>query len=140
MIKNFKNQDLDKIMKLWLESNILAHNFIDCEYWKNNYDTVKSMISSATIYIFEQNDIIQGFIGLIDTYVAGIFVSPDFQSKGIGKMLLNYAKDKNKMLSLNVYKENIRAVNFYLHNNFIISNEQIDKNTGKIEFHMNWVK
>lgn len=140
MIRDFKKQDLDRIMDLWLDTNISAHSFIDSEYWESNYDTVKTMMPNATIYLYEENDIIQGFVGLMDNYIAGIFVSQQVQSSGIGKKLLDYVKDKKATLSLNVYQENSRAVNFYLRESFAISNEQIDKNTGKIELSMNWVK
>lgn len=140
MIRDFKKQDLDRIMDLWLDTNISAHSFIDSEYWESNYDTVKTMMPNATIYLYEENDIIQGFVGLMDNYIAGIFVSRQVQSSGIGKKLLDYVKDKKTTLSLNVYQENSRAVNFYLRESFVISNEQIDENTGKIELSMNWVK
>ena len=140
MIRDFKKQDLDRVMELWLNTNISAHGFIKSEYWKNNYNIVKSMMPSATIYVYEENNIIQGFMGLMDTYIAGIFVSQDFQSKGIGKSLLTYAKNKKGKLSLSVYQENDRAVNFYLRELFIVGNEQIDEGTNKIELNMNWVK
>lgn len=140
MIRDFKKQDLDRIMDLWLDTNISAHSFIDSEYWESNYDTVKTMMPNATIYLYEENDIIQGFVGLMDNYIAGIFVSRKVQSSGIGKKLLDYVKDKKATLSLNVYQENSRAVSFYLRESFAISNEQIDENTGKIELSMNWVK
>lgn len=140
MIRDFKKQDLDRIMDLWLDTNISAHSFIDSGYWKSNYDTVKTMMPNATVYLYEENDIIQGFVGLMDNYVAGIFVSQQVQSSGIGKKLLDYVKDKKATLSLNVYQENSRAVNFYLRESFVISNEQIDENTGKVELSMNWVK
>ncbi len=140
MIRDFKKQDLDRIMDLWLDTNISAHSFIDSGYWKSNYDTVKTMIPNATVYLYEENDIIQGFVGLMDNYIAGIFVSQQVQSSGIGKKLLDYVKDKKATLSLNVYQENSRAVNFYLRECFVISNEQIDENTGKVELSMNWAK
>lgn len=140
MIRDYKNQDIDRIMDLWLNANISAHSFIKSEFWKSNYNAVKSMLPSATVYVYEENNVIQGFIGLIDTYIAGIFVSQEFQSKGIGKSLLNYVKDKNKALSLNVYKENYRAINFYLRERFTVFSEQIDENTGAIELKMNWIK
>ena len=127
-------------MELWLDTNILAHSFIQGEYWKSNYDTVKAMMPSATIYVYEENNVVQGFIGLIDGYIAGVFVSHDFQSKGVGKKILDYAKDKKDILSLSVYKENVRAVNFYLRECFTVFNEQIDENTGELELNMNWVK
>lgn len=140
MIRNFENQDIDRIMDLWLDTNISAHSFIGSEYWKNNYDTVKAIIPSATVYVYEENNVVQGFVGLTDNYIAGIFVSHLLQSKGIGKKLLDYAKDKKDALSLSVYKENIRAVNFYLREGFTVSNEQIDENTGEPELNMNWIK
>ena len=52
--------------------------------------------------MYEYDTEIQGFIGLNDEYVEGIFVSGEMQSQGIGKILLNYAKDKRNKLHLNV--------------------------------------
>lgn len=131
---------MDRIMELWLDANISAHGFIEREYWEKNYDTVKAMIPSAIIYAYEKNNIIEGFVGLMDDYIAGIFVAQQFQSKGVGKKLLDYAKNKKDSLLLNVYKENNRAVNFYLREHFIVCKEQIDENTGKIEWSMGWVR
>lgn len=140
MIRDFNKQDIDRIMEVWLDTNISAHKFIESEYWKSNYDAVKAIMPSATIYVYEENTTIQGFIGLMDSYIAGIFVSQKFQSKGIGKALLDYAKDKKDALSLNVYQENDGAVRFYLREGFAIANEQMDENTGKTELSMSWVK
>nr|WP_330416660.1 hypothetical protein [Dorea formicigenerans] len=38
-----------------------------------------------------------------------MFVSGEMQSQGIGKILLNYAKDKRNKLYLNVCQKNARA-------------------------------
>lgn len=140
MIRDFKAQDIDSIMELWLKANNSAHSFIDEEYWTSNFDTVKKMMPNATIYIYTEKDIIQGFIGLIDGYIAGIFVSNKMQSKGIGSKLLNYAKANYDTLCLMVYKKNDRAVHFYLREGFYVSNEQIDENTGEFELSMHWIK
>ena len=43
MIRKLKNEEIDKIMDIWKESTIKAHNFIDKEYWENNYDAVKNV-------------------------------------------------------------------------------------------------
>ena len=42
-------------MELWLNVNISAHSIITSEYLKNNYNAVKSMIPSVTIYINKDN-------------------------------------------------------------------------------------
>jgi putative acetyltransferase len=138
MIRHFKTTDLDRIMQLWFDTNILAHNFIDSTYWRDNFETVRGMIPKATIYVYEQNGEIQAFIGLEKGFVAGIFVSNDFQSKGIGKLLIDYSKDRHNELSLCVYKKNHRALCFYLREGFTISSEQVDENTGEIELVMKW--
>jgi len=138
MIREFKETDLNSIMRLWLETNITAHNFIDENYWIGNYDQVRQMMLKATIYIYEENSI-KGFTGLSGNYIAGIFVESNSRSKGIGKALLDHIKERNKELFLHVYKKNKRAVRFYLREGFVIDNEQIDKNTNEIELVMRWI-
>ena len=94
MIREFRENDLDIIMQIWVETNIQAHNFIPKEYWINNYDMVKNMLPQAEVYVYEDDKTnqIDGFIGLADDYIAGIFVRNGVQSKGIGKQLLDYVK------------------------------------------------
>lgn len=138
MIRDFRKEDIDKVMQLWLNTNIQAHSFIDDKYWQDNFKDVKEMMPQATIYVYEENGEIQAFIGLMEGFIAGIFVASDFQSKGIGKLLLDYSKEKNKELSLCVYKKNNRALNFYLKEGFTISTEQVDENTNEEEYVMKW--
>ncbi|OOM81017.1 putative acetyltransferase [Clostridium puniceum] len=33
MIKNFNLNNLDNVMKIWIDTNLEAHNFIQKEYW-----------------------------------------------------------------------------------------------------------
>ena len=95
-----------------MDTNIKAHNFIPAEYWKSNFKSVKEALLLAEVYVYEYDTEIQGFIGLNDEYVEGIFVSGKMQSQGIGKILLNYAKDKRNKLLLNVYQKNARQYPF----------------------------
>lgn len=139
MIREFQINDLDSVMKLWLDTNIAAHDFVDESYWRGNYDSVREMIPAATIYVYEDGSIM-GFTGLIEKYIAGIFVDQSSQSKGIGKSLLNYIKERYEELTLHVYKNNTRAVNFYLREGFVIEREEIDENTNQMELGMKWSK
>lgn len=140
MIRDFQNHDIDTVMKIWLETNTTAHDFIENGYWHSNFDAVKNILPNATIFVYEHNGSVRGFISLMDSYIAGIFICNELQSKGIGKQLLNYVKYKYNELTLQVYKKNTRAVQFYLREGFTISKEQLDENTDEIEFVMNWSK
>lgn len=142
MIKVFRENDLTAVMLIWLDTNIKAHKFIRKEYWINNYTVVKKMMPQAEVYVYEDDDTHQivGFIGLTNNYIAGIFIKETVRSKGIGKQLLNYVKEIKSNLSLNVYQKNVRAVSFYLREQFIIQSENIDDSTNEKEFIMNWSK
>ena len=61
MIRLFEFQDLDKIMDIWLQGNLEAHSFIDAEYWKKNFDSVKSVLPNAEVYVYEEDGEILGF-------------------------------------------------------------------------------
>ena len=140
MIRKFESRDLDKVMEIWLTTNIQAHNFISEEYWKNNFDMVKSMLPDADLLISESEGKVNGFVGVNEGYIAGIFVSDEAQSKGIGKQLLDTIKERYLKLHLTVYKKNRKAVNFYQRELFVMKQEQMDKNTNEIEYLMEWEK
>lgn len=138
MIRELEKTDIDQVADIWLNTNIKAHNFIPAQYWQTNFDMVKEMLSQAEVYIYENKKNIQGFIGLQNDYIAGIFVSDKAQSQGIGKSLLNFAKDKKEELYLSVYQKNIRAIHFYQREDFKIQSENIDENTSEKEYMMTW--
>lgn len=104
----------------------------------DNYEVVKEMLPQADVYVYEDDKIIQGFVGINDEYIEGIFVSDEMQSRGIGKMLLDYIKDKKDRLQLKVYQKNVRAMSFYQREGFTIQSEGMDEFTGEKEYVMNW--
>ena len=138
MIRALQKADIERVVDIWLDTNLKAHNFIPGQYWKNNIDLVKEMLPQAEVYVYENDCQIEGFIGLNDEYVEGIFVSGEMQSQGIGKILLNYAKDKRNKLYLNVYQKNARAISFYKREEFEIQHSGLDEATGEKDYVMTW--
>ncbi|MDY2654104.1 MULTISPECIES: N-acetyltransferase [Eisenbergiella] len=140
MIRKFRNEDLEQIMQLWLQSNIQAHSFIEKTYWKSHYNEVRKMLPEAEIYVFDSGEGILGFLGLQEDYIAGIFVEENSRGRGIGKHLLHCAKQNRDSLSLHVFTKNERAVRFYEKEGFKITGEQSDEETGEREYVMEWEK
>jgi len=139
MIKRLDISKIDEIMKIWIEENINAHNFISRDYWEANYDYVKSALPDATVFVYEDDDVIKGFIGVVeDSYIAGLFVSHKYQSKGIGGKLLNRCKEDYPILRLDVYAQNLKAVNFYQKHGFKIEEEKVNEDTKEVEYSMAW--
>lgn len=138
MIRKLQKTDINRVADIWLKTNLKAHYFIPEQYWTNNYEVVKEMLPQADVYVYEDDKIIQGFVGINDEYIEGIFVSDEMQSRGIGKMLLDYIKDKKDRLQLKVYQKNVRAMSFYQREGFTIQSESMDEFTGEKEYVMNW--
>ena len=138
MIRKLQKTDINRVADIWLDTNLKAHDFIPAKYWKNNFQLVKEMLLQAEVYVYEDNKIIQGFVGVRDEYIEGIFVSDKMKSHGIGKALLDYIKDKKARLQLNVYQKNVRAMSFYQREGFTIQSEGLDEFTGEKEYVMEW--
>ena len=138
MIRQLKNKDIDKIMEIWLESTIDAHKFISKEYWNENYNIVKDMyIPISKTFVYEDNDDIRGFISVINNdFIGALFVKKNHQGQGIGKNLIDYAKNLYDNLSLAVYQENEKALEFYKKMEFKIISENINEDTNCVEYIM----
>ena len=138
MIRKLQKADINRVADIWLKTNLKAHFFIPEQYWISNYEFVKEMLPQAEVYVYEDDKMIQGFIGVSDGYIEGIFVSDEMQTCGIGKMLLDYIKDKKDKLQLKVYQKNVRAMSFYQREGFTIQSEEMDEFTREKEYVMNW--
>ena len=138
MIRELQEADINKVADIWLDTNLQAHYFIPAQYWKSNFDSVKELLPQAEVYVYENGEKIQGFIGLNGEYIEGIFVSGEIQSQGAGKLLLDFVKERRSKLSLNVYQKNKQAIYFYQREGFIIQSEGLDEATGEKEYVMIW--
>lgn len=138
MIRKMEIRDLDAVMEIWMDSNEQAHDFVPEKYWKNHFEEVRSILPESEVYVYESEGKIQGFAGLMEDYIAGIFVAEKFRSKGIGKLLMKYMKEKKQKLRLSVYVKNQAAVRFYQREDFQIRGEGVDEATGEAEYEMTW--
>jgi putative acetyltransferase len=140
MIKELDDFYAKEVMDIWLKTNISAHSFIPEQYWLKNYDVVKNeYIPVSKTFIYEEDSRVKAFISIVNSeFVGALFVLKDCQGQGIGKKLLNYCKELYSSLELCVYQENINAVNFYKSCDFVIVKEQINEDSGYMEYLMRW--
>lgn len=139
IIRNFQPNDLDQVMKIWLEGNLNAHPFIDRKYWINNFEMVRDALQQSEIIVIEDKSQIIGFVGMKNTYLAGIFVKNKFRRYGVESKLLNAIKRKYDSFTLEVYAENQAAVSFYNKQGLKIVRKQSDE-MGNKEYLMQWGK
>lgn len=140
MIRKMAKKDISFVMDIWLTENIKTHNFIKQEYWNKQYPFVQQAITHAEVYVYEENGEICGFIGLNGEVIEGIFIKQEKQLKGIGKAFIEFAKQEQDYLKLDVYAKNQRAIQFYQKQGFLVKAKRKDKNTNQIEYEMIWNK
>ena len=142
MIRKFETQDLDAVMQIWLHGNLDAHPFIPASFWTDHFETVRDMLPQAELYVHENEATrqIDGFIGLTENHIEGIFVAKAARSKGIGKALLDHVKPLKPRLTLGVYQKNERALAFYRREQFAVHSEGIDEDTNEAEIQMHWTR
>ncbi|HII4440375.1 TPA: N-acetyltransferase [Clostridium perfringens] len=141
-IRELKNCEIADIMKIWLESTIEAHYFIEEEYWKKNYEVVRDIyIPMAKTFVYCDEGKIKGFISVIDSnFIGALFVHIKSQGRGIGKSLLKYVKNRYENIELAVYKDNKKAVEFYKKEGLKIIKEQENEDSGHLEYLMSYSK
>lgn len=132
MVRKFKSEDVYRVMDIWKESTIKAHDFINKKYWEDNYDTVKNVyLPMSDTFVYTEEEKIMGFVSIIDNeFIGALFVDINCQGAGVGSKLIDYVIKKYGSLSLAVYKDNEKAVKFYKDKGFEIITEQdnVDSN------------
>ena len=138
MLRPFEDKDLDQVMDIWLTGNLQAHPFVEESYWRGQADRVRELMGQAQLLVWEEAGQVAGFLGLWGEHIEGIFVSPEHQGRGIGKALLQGAKERCRTLTLNVYQDNQRAAAFYRREGFSVAEKDVDPDTGQPEWVMTW--
>ena len=140
MIRKYQPQDLEHIMKIWLETNLAAHGFIPAEYWNEQYEAVKEALPQADILIYEEEG------QFLDFWDYRTVISRDFlwekasRSRGIGRLLLEAAKSGRQELTLHAYAENTGAVRFYEREGFQTAAFEKEETTGREGVLMRWTR
>lgn len=137
-IRSFVPEDLEQVMKLWLNGNLEAHSFLPRKYWESHAEMVKEQLLCAEVLVYEEGGSVKGFAGLQGNYLAGIFVEGNSRSKGIGRALLDRVKETHLFFTLHVYAENARAAAFYRREGLQAVSRETEKDTGREEYTMEW--
>ncbi|MGL4848026.1 MAG: GNAT family N-acetyltransferase [Clostridium sp.] len=131
-IRKAKTSDLSRIAEIYVFNNRM--NFFPIfkdEEFSFGELQVASLISNYfnqdevmdNIYVFD-NGVIRGFIQVNGKELCKIYVDAFFQSKGIGKELLEFAVNELKVDNLWALEKNTRAISFYKRYGFYLTGEK----------------
>ena len=128
-------------MKLWNFWLLSFHNFINKEYWINNYIKTRDQFLQNKIYVYTETTKILAYIVVSsNNEVLDIQVSQQIQREGIGKLLLDKIKKENEKLIVNVYEKNINSVLFFKSMGFKKIMNNIQEDVQEKVYTMQWNK
>ena len=91
MIRKHEDKDLEPILDIWYQSSTLAHPFLDDAFVEKVKKDMREMyIPNSETWVYEEDDTVIGFIGMMGNEIGGLFVFPGHQSKGVGTQLVKY--------------------------------------------------
>ena len=124
MIRKHEDKDLEPILDIWYQSSTLAHPFLDDAFVEKVKKDMREMyIPNSETWVYEEDDTVIGFIGMMGNEIGGLFVFPGHQSKGVGTQLVKYISKYHDELEVEVFKENKIGRAFYDKHGFTIIKE-----------------
>ena len=137
MIRPFQEQDTEELVGVWLRASLRAHDFIPAAYWIAQTEAMRTLylpLSETVVYRDDTDGTLVGFLSFVDDWLAGLFVEPLSQGKGVGTRLLRLGLRMHPKTSLSVYAANTRARCFYEKHGFRLVEERREEATGQLEF------
>lgn len=139
MIRPLSVTELDAAVELWYQASVQAHDFIPATFWREQQAAMRdSYLPASKSWGYEEDGQLLGFLSWYQGSVAALFISPDHQSHGLGRQLLEHLKAQYDRLELTVYAENEQARRFYSRNGFKKGEQQLCEHSGRPELVMHW--
>ncbi|MPM89334.1 putative N-acetyltransferase YjaB [bioreactor metagenome] len=125
--------DYETLINIWESSVRATHDFLkeeDLQFYKplilNEY------FHQVNLFCHKDSSLeITGFMGIADDNLEMLFINPVSRGKGIGKELLIYAIEQQKVKRVDVNEQNDQAVGFYKRMGFYVVNRSEFDGAGK---------
>jgi len=131
MIRKYKETDIDEILEVWFQASSMAHPFLDEEFMGMEKRNIRDVYMPNTdTWVFEDRDMIIGFISMMGNEVGAIFVRPDYHGRGVGRQLMDFVADFHEVMEVEVFERNVVGRAFYDKYGFEFVEELIHKETN----------
>ena len=119
-IRPYVPEDAPRLLAIWRAASEMAHPFFTAGQLDAQERLVADVyLSKAEIWVATRDGALIGFIGLLDSFIGGLFVAPGAQGSGVGRALVDHALKLKGALELEVYARNLQAQAFYRRLGFV---------------------
>jgi ribosomal protein S18 acetylase RimI-like enzyme len=143
IIRDYRPEDFEAVTILWRISRekslpefqrAKGHFFYeDQDYFRDH------VLQEDEVFVVESDERPVAFMAMRDDFIDHLYVHPDYQNHGIGKILLDYARQRSpEHLWLYTLQINMNARTFYERNGFIAEKFGVSpppENEPDVEYH-----
>jgi putative acetyltransferase len=114
-VRQSRSSDLETLFNIWLAAVRATHSFLseaDVEFYAN---MVRSdYLPHAEFWVaVDASDAPVAFMGMTGAMIDALFVAPEQHGKGVGRLLVQYAREREGVLTVDVNEQNEGARAFY---------------------------
>ena len=119
-VEDRDNRLLSMLLTVWENSVRATHLFLSDKEVKHIKEYVPQALGGVEHLIVAQGEgnVPVAFMGVEDTRLEMLFLSPEERGKGLGKQLIEYGIKKYGIQEVTVNEQNPQAVGFYKHMGF----------------------
>ena len=137
MIRPYTDRDLDELLDVWYRASLQAHTFLSTDFLDAERGQIaEQWIPMADTSVYEIAGRVVGFLSLVGDEVGAIFVDPDLHGRGIGRALMDGARDAHPILELNVFEANAIGRRFYEAYGFRFVDRHVNEAAGHPELRL----
>lgn len=113
-IRAFEATDIKTLSEIWFGASRQVHAILVEQRLREQRTLIEdTYLPQSETWVACINGMPVGFIGLIDSFIGGLFVDPSRQGSGVGRALVAHALELKGELQLEVYADNRSAHAFY---------------------------
>ena len=136
-IRQYADEDLAAVLSSWENASKIAHPFLTKEFTDQERLNIPNLyLPNADTWVVETGGTVVGFIAMLGNEVGAIFVEPEFQGKGLGRVLMDKAHELYGDLEVDVFQANSIGCKFYAKYGFKHMAESVHEATGNKLFRL----
>jgi ribosomal protein S18 acetylase RimI-like enzyme len=141
-IRTYETEDLHETVTLWWETRRSVFPYIQEKYTFEEYTShFRDVAVKNQVWIAQLDNKIIGFMAMRDNCIQHLYVSCNCQRQGVGKALLEIAKQHSPtQLSLYTFQKNIPARTFYEKHGFKAVKFGLSPDEGEPDIYYEWHK